>query len=44
MVLINPILAEINFNISLADEYYSFKGVPANSVARKYPNDYLKDE
>jgi hypothetical protein len=28
----------------LHDEYYSFKGVPANSVVRRYPNDYLKDE
>ena len=28
----------------LREEYYSFKGVPPNSVVRKYPNDYLKHE
>jgi hypothetical protein len=28
----------------LHEEYYTFKGVPANSVVRRYPNDYLKDE
>jgi hypothetical protein len=28
----------------LHEEYYSFKGVPPNSVVRKYSNDYLKDE
>lgn len=28
----------------LRREYYSFNGVPPNSVVRKYPNDYLKNE
>jgi hypothetical protein len=28
----------------LHDEYYSFKGVPANCAVRKYPNDNLKAE
>jgi hypothetical protein len=28
----------------LHDEKNSFKGIPANSIARKYPNNYLKDQ
>ena len=28
----------------LRKEHYSFKGVPPNSVVRKYPNGYLRDE